>query len=486
MNRIKRLGITLLMVLTILIQAVITYGIPNEVVGKTYIEIPVKFKGDITSMISAYVRKAQTTGNANELFDISGYVIFDIKAYAYETGSEVKVGAEITYKDKDGNTQKDWWDNVEQLNKSAIGWPSCSGYFITVQDNIRFVEPYQNKTELRIMLEMKGKNSGFSRATNHGVSLSQNAPDPVSADEYPKVQLQTINRHNQTVNNYSVVFDVNGTQQKEIFPSPLSLEPGAKVAVTIAGKKLDKQQYQVIASQPEPVIPAKDNNGWKSLGDIPKVLPNTKEAYPDLIDRAGYISTRHYNYKYNSTQYGSGSIPPRAETFDYPIGKNLVIQKSNLDSQKQYHSIEEKSAFFDKSNIGKTVMDAVYIPTESGQYQFGVYSNSGAYGYIIVDGNQKTIVNDLNANSGNATYHSSNTTLTLTANKKYTIHMEWEQKTSDHIAPRLQYKKKNGNSWGAAQIVPNTCFEDERYVGGGNKAVKFWGYIIPDQTGDYH
>ena len=154
-----------------------------------------------------------------------------------------------------------------------------------MQDNIQFSGPNSNEKRLKFYIKFTG---GYKEIFTAKDIAFLSAPSV----EYPKIQMKTINRHNQV----------------------------------------------------EPPFPDQKDNAWNSLGDIPKVLPNTKEAYPDLIDKTGYISTRHYNYKYNSTVYGAGSIPPRAETFDYPIGENMVIQTSSLDSQKQYHSTKDQSS----------------------------------------------------------------------------------------------------------------------------------------------
>lgn len=155
-----------------------TIAVPTEVINaNTYVEIPVTYKEAVTPIVSAYLEKSGNHGNSNA-FHISGYANFIIKAYAYKTGSNIKVGASISYINTAGNLVTDWWDNIEQFYsveeaESLIAWPNCSNYALNVEDTIRFEMPDQNENDLRVNLMLSGVKSSFSRPTNQGVALDK-------------------------------------------------------------------------------------------------------------------------------------------------------------------------------------------------------------------------------------------------------------------------------------------------------------------------
>ncbi|WP_069998205.1 PA14 domain-containing protein [Cellulosilyticum sp. I15G10I2] len=371
-----------------------------------------------------------------------------------------------TYKITAQNNQKTYENTAQGIVASGI-----KGYKITI-DNNELTNPsgevIDNITALEDRLQWISNDLGahFSIPNsyvhivavdnNNNESLPLHVPIAVS---YPKVQMQTINRHRQVINDYLAAFDKNATQQKQIFKAPITLDAGAKIAVTIEGKEIDKQQYQIIESQAEPAFPNKSDSEWRSLGDIPKVLPNTKEAYPDLIDEPGYISTRHYEYKFDTSKYPSGTTPPRHETFGSPLGENLVKQKAVKDPGDRYHSQAEGNAFFGNSKIAETggANKAVkfwgyIIPNETGNYNFGAYSDDGAYGYVIIDNEKKVFVEDWTVaaaynRSGIKKDDPNTPVLRLEEGKVYPIYMEWYEGCPTHKAFIPSYKAASGGTW---------------------------------------
>lgn len=192
MNLKRYLSILSLSAAALTLQPTVTYAaplttysnqfaaIPNEVLAaESYIEIPVYFNGQVADAVVTYLEKACNIGNANEVF-INGYATLSVKAYAYKTGSNIKVGATISYLTKDHQFVTDWWDNVEQFYsieeaESAIAWPACDNYALTLNDKITFEMPDQNENDLRLSLSIAGVKTSFSRPTAQGVYLSEDS-----------------------------------------------------------------------------------------------------------------------------------------------------------------------------------------------------------------------------------------------------------------------------------------------------------------------
>ena len=168
--------------------------VPREVLAaESYVEVPVYYNGKVANNIITFLEKTCNKGNSNEVY-VGGYTAVTVKAYAYKTGSNVKVGAVVTYINKDGQTVSDWWDNIEQFYsmeeaENSIAWPTCENYSLNVEEGIAFVMPDQNENDLRIIFEVSGVKSSFSRATNQGVYLLEEAPevDEDKDEEKPEV-----------------------------------------------------------------------------------------------------------------------------------------------------------------------------------------------------------------------------------------------------------------------------------------------------------
>ncbi len=332
-------------------------------------------------------------------------------------------------------------------------------------------EAFKNQGQAKKTLQEYGfvKDTGSKAGGNTFVYtvLASETPKDDLEQQYPTIHMETINRHNQVVNEYYIPFDAHTTQQKQILPTPIILDTGAKIAVTIEGKNLDKQQYQIIKSENEPLFPGEEDSKWESLGDIPRVLPNTKEAYPDLIDRPGYISTRHYQYNFDSKKYPAGTTPPRHETFGFPTGENLVKQRAVIDPNNRYHSQEEENAFFGNSEISKTGGQnkavkfwGYIIPDVTGDYNLGAYSDDGAYGYVIIGNEKKVFVEDWRVKAaynrtGTNETGSDTPLLKLEKDKVYPIYMEWYEGCPTHKAFIPRYTVAGEKSW---RNIPNSWF----------------------------
>jgi len=176
-----------LTVIAVRCQVITTYGatsqilnqipaVPNEVLAaESYVEIPIYYDSEIADSIEVFLEKVCNEGNSNKVY-VGGNINLMIKGYAYKTGNNIKIGATLTYKTKDGLVVTDWWDNIEQFNlnseaETKLYWTNCEGYSLNVEENIRFVLPDQNENDLRLLVTIAGLNSSFSRPTNQGVYL---------------------------------------------------------------------------------------------------------------------------------------------------------------------------------------------------------------------------------------------------------------------------------------------------------------------------
>jgi len=166
--------------------------IPNEVLAaESYVEVPVICNGEEADNVVTFLEKLCNKGNSNEVY-VGGYVAINVKAYAYKTGSNIKVGAVITYMNKNGEVVSDWWDNVEQFysieEANTYGlWTDNATYTLNLLDNISFTMPDQNENDLRITLELVGMKSTFSRPTNQNVDLLEEVSEG-EEDKVPEVE----------------------------------------------------------------------------------------------------------------------------------------------------------------------------------------------------------------------------------------------------------------------------------------------------------
>lgn len=485
-NRMRRKIISIIVVVFMCMQALMVYAeLPSELTSKKYVEIPVYYGTEQTSIISKELSK---TVNG---ITLKGKAIFYIRAFAYETGDQIKIGSQVNFIGADGKLQQEWWDQNITTDKASVNWPTCDKAYVTVNDDMQFVSKDQNIDETRVVFSMTALGNTFSRATgNIKLDAGFGTLDVV---------LKAINADNTVLDIFKSSFVGEGNTSQKIFTDPIMVDPGAKVNVNIKGNYLKSQEYVVIKSDTAPTLPLNASTKWEDLGALEKVEPNMWESYPDLLkDKQGYLSTKHYNYKYGEKTTTS-VIPPRAETFCYPIGENNVYQLATTGADNQYHSVEGEKAFFGESLTGTTTFTATFIPTQNISYQFSIYCNDYKdKKYVptlkVTDNKTKnTTILVAGLGGGGSYYHGNQddknkgkpyvTTYSFKAGETYTFEGTWFQNTGNDPVPTLYYRTASSmdaqNGW---TMIPSGFFNTEKYTGGANKAVKFWGYMVP--TGD--
>lgn len=186
-------------------------GVPSEVKNSEgYQQIAVTYNGQDGENIQVELKKERKQGNPNEIFSISGTATLRIRAYAYKTGSEIKLGTYVECLGEDGNWfEMDWRDREDQVSIDSLDQvPS-----ITVTD-IDF-ESKENKNDNRLKIKMKASTGGtFERATAKNV-------------QFANTQGLTITRTVKEVENLKNVWDVEikvqGKAKSEPVPTDIVL-----------------------------------------------------------------------------------------------------------------------------------------------------------------------------------------------------------------------------------------------------------------------
>lgn len=250
--------------------------------------------------------------------------------------------------------------------------------------------------------------------------------------------------------------DTEGSDETEVIRQidPVKLKGDAIAGITINGDRLETKEYQFVEVDNENEVPRMPTDGWIDLGDpdVTIVESNTFEAYPDLIkDKQGYLSVKHYDY--------SGDHSTREITFGNPTNDGVVHQKAEIDSHNYYNDEDGTPVFFGDSMISSTggankamKVWGYFVPKETGRYKLGAFSDDGAYGYIIIDGDKKEFVEDWRI--APPENRSNDVEFDLEAGKVYPIYMEWYEGQPVRKAFVPIYKINNSN-W---INIPKDCF----------------------------
>lgn len=178
----KRIMTSVLLSIIMVIQVCNVYAVdttpsvPSQVTSADYKQIPVYFEGNQVTEFSTYLRKYNdTAANANERFDISGTATFRVRAYAYATGDDVKLGTYIECLGTDGNWfQMNWRDQEDQVSKDALKkfLNGNQELNITITD-IQFTLPNSNANEKHLRFWMTASTGGkFERQTETEVQFT--------------------------------------------------------------------------------------------------------------------------------------------------------------------------------------------------------------------------------------------------------------------------------------------------------------------------
>ncbi|PHV69284.1 hypothetical protein CS063_16650 [Sporanaerobium hydrogeniformans] len=212
MRSLKRIGISLVLALTMVLQLGVIYGqaLPSEVSGKNYKVIPVLFKGVAQeTIVSDYLEWSN---------DKKGYAVLDVKGYAYQVGSNIKIGITIGYQTPNGYTNPpDWLDRIEEISipSNKTFEEVIKDYYIDFKD-IKIVD---NGNKLWFYL--KGKNGGtFDRQSAQNIKL-----DPTASVKEPVWP----NPGSIQVTNTALPVSVGGIRQEGLWQVELKVEGKNKI-----------------------------------------------------------------------------------------------------------------------------------------------------------------------------------------------------------------------------------------------------------------
>ena len=503
----KRHGfLTIIMVMCMILQSTLTYaaatldsnGIPTEVSGNEYVEIPIKQNGKVISSIKQTMQKGTS----------SGQVVIYVKAYAYKTGNQIKTSTMISYLAADGTMPTEFFDQIGTYSLEEIGWPSCSGFYIEPSKELEFSGPNDNEKRVKVTLKTS-LGDEFYRYTEKDVAFSTGLDGVV---------LSTLNGGTDEIDTYSTTLDSSiSNENKKVFDEvmPVKKDSTIKVSLDITASSLSKDpQYQVITSDTEPKLPV-TGGVWEKLADLSSVTSGTKK-YEDLIETPNRLTVQHYLYapgfEKSPAAYGDAKRD-RAEVFKYPID-GTIQQSTTLGNNTTYSTQEGDPAFFLTSWISdQTELTATFVPSVSGEYRFCVYSATGAYGTITVNGAKKVFVDNWNTyNSEQPYYHTNANSFHLEAGKEYTVYLKTRHRSNRDTAPCFMYAVKPAGGWpqisgnGAHsikdnkhttscyraaeeklwQIVTPTLLKNQKPSNGSNRAAKLWGFIVPDVSGEFN
>ena len=503
----KRHFFAKLMVFCMLLQTTLVYGestldvngVPTEVSGNEYVQLNVKQDGEVIQEIQQTLTKGTETGT----------VVIYVKAYAYKTGDQIKTSTVITYLTEEGKMRTEDFDQIGTLSQSDIGWPTCKDFYIEVDKPLEFDGP--NDNQRRVIVSFKtSTGKSFYRHTEENVKFS-------SAKD--KVSLTALNGGVDAIDNFTTYLDptkLNSNGKTFDTTKYVKKDSTVKVSLDITSSSLSKDpMYQVITSETKPTLPLTSGT-WEKMGDLSSVKDGIKK-YEDLINTPNLLTVQHYIYTtgYDKApdDYGSGARD-REEVFKYPVN-SPVQQSTTLGSNTTYSTQEGTPAFFLKSTISdKTKLTATFVPQVSGNYRFCVYSATGSYGKITINGKDEVFVNNFNQYKSRTPYYhrTSYDSFYLEAGKSYPIYLETQHKSSKDTAPCFMYAIEPAGGWpkinssGNHSISQNkhtsSCYmaaeeklwkivtpdllKNQNPSNGSNRAAKLWGFIVPKVSGEFN
>lgn len=503
----KRRFFAKLMIFCMLLQTTLVYGastldvngVPTEVSSTGYVQLNVKQDGKVIQEIQQTLTKGTETGT----------VVIYVKAYAYKTGEQIKTSTVITYLTEEGKMRTEDFDQIGTLSQSEIGWPTCKDFYIEVDKPLEFDGP--NDNQRRVIVSFKtSTGKSFYRHTEENVKFS-------SAKD--KVSLTALNGGVDAIDNFTTYLDptkLNSNGKTFDTTKYVKKDSTVKVSLDITASSLSKDpMYQVITSETKPTLPLTSGT-WEKIGDLSSVIDGVKK-YEDLIETPNLLTVQHYlyaiGYDKSPDDYGDGPRN-REEVFKYPV--NETIQQSTiLGSNTKYSTQEGAQGFFGKSSIGnETTLTATFIPQVTGKYRFCVYSATGSYGNITINGKKEVFVDNFgNYNRRTPYYHrTGHDGYYLEAGKTYPIYLKTQHRSGADTAPCFMYAVEPTGGWpkinssGSHNIGNNkhtsSCYmaaeeklwkivtpellKNQNPSNGSNRAAKFWGFIVPDVSGEFN
>jgi hypothetical protein len=288
---------------------------------------------------------------------------------------------------------------------------------------------------------------------------------------------------NQSIPQYE---NSGGQKSNNILNPPVRLAANATAKISYRDfNNVNIAKYQFVQASDLTTIPQFPQDS--TMTDINLTPPNSQPAYGNDIGDQGTISTMQYVYAGNPGSASSSAQLTRDVSFGTPLSSTMLVQNATVSNDIPNYNVSKSNAFFagttkswsgtvslsdptiySDSNPKKNSTDYVYnpfnktyckpnanaawkamkfwgyfSPPQSGYYNLGAYSDDGAYGYIVVNGQNKEFVNDWSIAS--AFPRTNNTPILLSAGSYYPIYMEYYEgcPTQGAFTPVFKYDKSN-------------------------------------------
>lgn len=336
------------------------------------------------------------------------------------------------------------------------------------------------------------------------------------------VNINVTDSSNQSIPQYT---NSPGKTTNTIFSNPVRLAVGATAKISYGLYDVTFSKYKFIQASDLNTIPQFPVDSAMNNIDLP--LPNTYEAYKDDIGKQNYLTTKHYEYAGNAdvqnlsrdvsfgTPVFSGVYEQEAvtDTTKNPIkydlgstdGSNFYVGKrgdesdnwkvyGNAQSTSGTNTIKYNGKYYPKYKYAAwkaMKMWGYFSPQKSGNYSLGAFADDGAYGYLMVNGEQKVFVSDWTLHAPVDKPLSNLTSIYLKGADSgtryyYPIYMEWYEGRPTQGAFVPEYKFNNG----AFTAIPESELFSSKTTTPGDVASAYFGDVsgidFPAQDGIYY
>ena len=262
--------------------------------------------------------------------------------------------------------------------------------------------------------------------------------------------------------------------------TPVRLAANANAKISYNFNNATMAKYQFVKANDLTTQPALPQDLTMTNINLP--APNSHDAYASDIGTQGTISTMQYVYAGNSNSASDTAQLTRTASFGTPLSSTMLVQNATVGKDIPYYTDQNGDAFFSTtgtnlstvtdlytttkpSNIKYTVKKnnttyyskynaswkamkfwGYFQPKDTGYYNLGAFSDDGAYGYIIKDGQQQVFVNDWSINQ--AFPRTENNPILLNGGSYYPIYMEWYEgnPTQGAFVPVFKYDSSNSSN----------------------------------------
>ena len=309
-------------------------------------------------------------------------------------------------------------------------------------------------------------------ATTTGLTVSVNDSSNQSIPQYTNSggsRIDTIFNSNNSVRN-----------------TPVRLSANAMAKISYNFTNANTAKYQFVQASDLTTVPQFPQDSIMTNINLP--APNSQAAYSNDIGNQGTISTMQYVYAGNPGSASTTAQLTRDASFGTPLSSTMLVQNATVSSDIPYYTVSGSNAFFSgtttsnsntilskieiySSSSSSTKNSTYYVkngsvyraptanaawksmkfwgyfkPINSGYYNLGAWSDDGAYGYIIKNGQQQVFVDDWSI--ADAFPRTKNNVIWLDGGSYYPMYMEWYEgnPTRGAFTPVFKYDPSNSSN----------------------------------------